>query len=168
MLRADRQSPVRFPFFAHLSSVFAKCQAHGISAHQRSRCAIFICFGHCVPGSLAILLSDDRGGCLGVFTYHYRQTTILSVILSVRSPRSFLQSNEVSGKKSSRLRRRDLRTITNSFPRANVLFRVHKRQKRTRVCANKMLREIRPRLRRDRPTGFTRSLCSRIACNPFQ
>ena len=49
-----------------------------------------------------------------------------------------------SGKKSSRLRRRDLRTVTNSFPRAKELFRVHKRQRKTRVCANILRREIRP------------------------
>ena len=89
------------------------------------------------------------------------RTPPLSVILSARSTRSFLQSSEASSKKSSRLRRRDLRTITNSFPRAKELFCVHKCQKRTRVCANKVLREIRPRLRRDRPTGFVRSFHSR-------
>ena len=49
----------------------------------------------------------------------------------------------------------------NSFPRANELFRVHKRHRKTRVCANILRREIRLMLRISRPTGFVRSLCSR-------
>ena len=49
-----------------------------------------------------------------------------------------------SGKKSSRLRRRDLRTVTNSFPRVKQLFRLNKRQRMTRVCATILRREIRP------------------------
>ena len=95
--------------------------------------------------SLRSHVQDDRGGMFYNFSiYGYYKTILLSVILSVRSPRSFLQSNEVSSKKSSRLRRRDLRTVTDSNPLANELFPVHKRQKRTRVCANILRREIRP------------------------
>ena len=41
-------------------------------------------------------------------------------------------------------------------------------QKRTRVCANIVCREIRSCLRIGRPTGFVRSFHSRIACNPSQ
>ena len=44
ILRADGQSPVRFPFVAHCTLFFAKCQSHGIPALRQSRCAIFICF----------------------------------------------------------------------------------------------------------------------------
>ena len=61
---------------------------------------------------------DDRGGYFDKLLHMIStKTKLLSVILSARSTRSFLQSSEASGKKSSRLRRWDLRTITNSLPR---------------------------------------------------
>ena len=67
---------------------------------------------------------DDRGGYFDMLLHMIStKTKLLSVILSARSTRSFLQSSEASGKKSSRLRRRDLRTITNSLPRQKNCFK---------------------------------------------
>ena len=80
-----------------------------------------------------------RGDHWSSVTNAYHRTPPLSVILSARSTRSFLQSSEASSKKSRSaacgLRRRDLQTITNSSPRANELFRVHKRYLERTYCA---------------------------------
>ena len=82
-------------------------------------------------------------------TYDYHKTIFLSVILSVRSPRSFLQSSKAAMRREQQKveERSDeeiYKRLPQAFPRANELFRVHKRQKKAQACANILRREIRP------------------------